>query len=109
MAQLSHGWSLQAVAGAGMGTPLGWWLTRACASRMGAVWGQTGEGVDMPNELIADLPTEELAVALAGLLPRGLPATEATAGDVLPNLRSVYARAVHPDVRLSRIDALNEL
>lgn len=63
----------------------------------------------MPTELIADLPTEQLAEALAGLLPRGLPATEATAGDVLSNLRSVYARAVHPDVRLSRIDALNEL
>jgi hypothetical protein len=64
----------------------------------------------MPGrELIADLPTTELADALAGLLPRGLPATETTAGDVLPNLRSVYARAVHPDVRLSRIDALNEL
>lgn len=63
----------------------------------------------MPTDLIADLPTEKLAAALAGLLPRGLPATEATAGDVLPNLRSVYARAVHPDVRLSRIDALNEL
>src|SRR2546421_3843825 len=46
---------------------------------------------------------------LRRLLRAGLPAGQAAAGEVLPNLRSVLARAVHPDVLLSRLDALNEL
>lgn len=52
---------------------------------------------------------EQLAGELTGLLRRGLPADEATAGAVLPNLKSVFARAVHPDELLSRLDALNRL
>jgi hypothetical protein len=58
---------------------------------------------------IADASTEDLTAELAKLLRKGLPVTEATAGGVLPNLRSVYARAIHPEVGASRIDALNEL
>ena len=50
-----------------------------------------------------------LAYELARLVKRGLPVSGAAAGDVLPNLRSVLARAVHPDDSLSRIDSLNEL
>jgi hypothetical protein len=63
----------------------------------------------MTEQPIADLPTDDLATALSAVLGRGLPLTEATAGDVLPNLRSVYARAVHPSVRLSRVQTLNDL
>ena len=56
-----------------------------------------------------DVGQELLAGELAGLLRRGLPATEAAAGALLPNLKSVFARAVHPDELLSRLDALNVL
>lgn len=52
---------------------------------------------------------EELAAELARVLRRGLPVTEASAGTVLPNLKSVFARAVHPGDALSRRDALNDL
>lgn len=50
-----------------------------------------------------------LSTALAPLLAKGLPISEATAGSVLPQLRSVYARAVVPSELASRIAALNEL
>lgn len=56
-----------------------------------------------------DVGQEQLAGELARLLRRGLPATEASAGRVLPSLKSVFARAVHPDELLSRLDALNNL
>ncbi len=52
---------------------------------------------------------EQLVEELGRLLHRGLPATEETAGAVLLNLKSVFARAVHPRERLSRLDALNAL
>ncbi len=52
---------------------------------------------------------EQLVEELRRLLHRGLPATEDTAGAVLLNLKSVFARAVHPRERLSRLDALNAL
>ena len=51
----------------------------------------------------------ELAAELTPVLAKGLPVSEATAGAVLPQLRSVYARAVVPSERASRIAALNEL
>lgn len=53
--------------------------------------------------------TALLAEALEPLLPTGLPATEETTGELLPNLRSVYARAVVPTAFRSRLAALNEL
>lgn len=53
--------------------------------------------------------TEALAVELRRLLRSGLPASQTVGGEVLSNLRSVLARAVHPDMALSRLDALNEL
>ena len=43
------------------------------------------------------------------LLRKGLPLSLATAGSVLPNLRSVVARAIHPDDEVSRVDSLNTL
>lgn len=52
---------------------------------------------------------EQLATELTRVLKQGLPVTEASAGTVLPNLKSVFARAVHPDDALSRRDALNDL
>lgn len=52
---------------------------------------------------------EQLVEELARLLRRGLPGTEASVGAVLPNLKSVFARAVHPSQPLSRLDALNAL
>lgn len=51
----------------------------------------------------------ELSAALAPALAKGLPVSEAMAGGVLPNLRSVYARAVVPSEPASRLSALNEL
>lgn len=59
--------------------------------------------------LIAEASTEQLTGELAKLVRKGLPATEATAGDLLPNLRSVVARAIHPANSFSHLDALNEL
>jgi len=50
-----------------------------------------------------------LKAALQGVLKFGLPLSERTAGDLLPNLRSVVARSIHPDDLLSRVDALNHL
>ncbi|HVE45132.1 MAG TPA: hypothetical protein VNA57_00090 [Acidimicrobiales bacterium] len=52
---------------------------------------------------------EELAAALRRVLTKGLPCGGVAAGSVLPNLKNVVARSVHPDVALSRLDALNEL
>jgi hypothetical protein len=58
---------------------------------------------------IEDVETSILVASLEGVIRKGSPVTEGTAGDVLPNLRSVYARAVLPSERRSRIAALNEL
>jgi hypothetical protein len=58
---------------------------------------------------IEDIETAVLVSALEGAVKKGLPLTEATVGDVLPELRSVYARAVVPAERRSRIAALNDL
>jgi hypothetical protein len=64
---------------------------------------QTGDAV------IETATTDELAEALSGVVASGgLPSSEATAG-LLLDLKSVYARAVVPGDRLSRLHALNEL
>jgi len=55
------------------------------------------------------LTTADIARELRRLLRRGLPTTREQAGDVLPHLRSVIARAVHPSDDLSRVDSLNLL
>jgi hypothetical protein len=52
---------------------------------------------------------DDLAKELRKLLRPGLPVTPKTAGAVLPNLRSVVARSVHPYDPLSRVDSLNQL
>lgn len=46
---------------------------------------------------------------LSKVLKSGLPLSAKTAGEVLPNLRSVVARSVHPYDPLSRIASLNQL
>jgi hypothetical protein len=53
--------------------------------------------------------SEQIAAALRALLRGGLPVDLKRAGEVLPNLRSVVARSVHPDDLVSRLDALNQL
>jgi hypothetical protein len=49
---------------------------------------------------------EDLQHELRSLLRHGLPVTDETAGNVLPNLRCVIARATRPRSELSRIRAL---
>ena len=51
----------------------------------------------------------DIAVELRRVVRKGLPLDLATAGAVLPNLRSVVARSVHPDDLVSRLDSANEL
>lgn len=51
---------------------------------------------------------DQLTKALKPILHKGLPANLAAAGELV-NLRSVAARAVHPDDLLSRLDAFNQL
>jgi hypothetical protein len=58
---------------------------------------------------IAEVSTDALIAALESVVTKGLPAAEGTVNPLLTNLRSVYARAVVPAERLSRLTALNEL
>jgi hypothetical protein len=58
---------------------------------------------------IEDVSLEALVAAMRTVSRKGLPATEAAAGELLVNLRSVYARAVVPIDSRSRLSALNEL
>jgi hypothetical protein len=78
---------------------------------VGVLRGQTGDvaSKDSRTKPIAETTTADLVNALRGVVAEGLPATEATAGDLLLNLRSVYARAVIPQAALSRLHALNQL
>lgn len=62
---------------------------------------------DHPLSLTVTL--DDLTTALAGLLRKGLPLSDQTAGVVLPNLRSVVARSIHPDDPISRVDSLTTL
>jgi hypothetical protein len=52
---------------------------------------------------------DDLQAELRKILRAGLPLSLEAAGHVLPNLRSVIARAVHPDDQVSRVDSLNTL
>ncbi len=49
----------------------------------------------------------DLVPELRALMRKGLPATAKTAGSVLPNLRSIIARSIHPYDASSRREALN--
>jgi hypothetical protein len=51
---------------------------------------------------------EDLIAAIQPITSKGLPATVQVAGDLLPNLKSIYARSVIPEDRLARVSALNE-
>lgn len=58
---------------------------------------------------IEQVTTAELTEALTMVMSKGLPVSDELAGDILPNLKSVYARSIVPSDRLSRISALNQL
>jgi hypothetical protein len=62
-----------------------------------------------PVAPIEDVPISNLVDALRSVISKGLPVSDDLAGEVLPNLRSVYARAVVPSDRRSRVSALNQL
>lgn len=57
----------------------------------------------------AKVGPDGVAAELKRIVKRGLPVDLSRAGVVLPNLRSVVARSVHPDDFVSRLDALNQL
>lgn len=63
-------------------------------------------GIREPIHVDTTAPLEK---ELRKTLKPGLPMSEATAGDLLPNLRNVVARSIHPNDLLSRVDALNQL
>lgn len=79
---------------------------------MGKPRGKTGETSSRrPGNQIRGSSAEvldQLSKNLKRILRKTLPATLESAGDLL-NLKSVAARAVHPDDALSRLDALNAL
>ena len=67
-------------------------------------WGNMNE---QPSPIeVADM--DELVASIQVIASKGLPVTERLAGDLLPNLKSIYARSVIPDDRLARVSALNE-
>jgi len=57
----------------------------------------------------AKVGPDVIAAELKRIVKRGLPVDLARSGAVLPSLRSVVARSVHPDDSVSRLDALNQL
>lgn len=103
------------------------------ASNWASAWWQTGHEVGTPTDdrrttraadndssrqsvdAEAEPPTRkkagptDIAAELKRIVRNGLPVDLARAGDVLPNLRSVIARSVHPSDLISRLDALNQL
>jgi len=58
---------------------------------------------------IEDVEIDDLVAALHRVIAKGLPVDDEIAGDLLPNLKSVYARSVVPSDRRCRVSALNEL
>lgn len=65
------------------------------------------ESTNHPLSRTVDL--DDLTAELARLVRRGLPVTDKAAGVVLPHLRNVVARSIHPDNNISRIDSLNTI
>ena len=61
-----------------------------------------------PQGPIEAVGIEELFKTLRVIVTKGLPVDDKRAGDLLPNLKSIYARSIIPDDRLSRISTLNE-
>lgn len=68
--------------------------------------GISGHDENVPARTVS---VENVDAALKPVIRRGLPVTPETAGDLLPDLRCAYALAVHPEDRLSRVTALDEL
>ena len=72
---------------------------------------QTGHIVGIQTEQTTNrrtIGTKDLVVELRRVIRHGLPATRASAGSLLPHLRNVVARAIHPDDEFGRLDSLNE-
>ena len=59
-----------------------------------------------PNHKAIDV--EDIEKELRRLVRQGLPLSRQRAGDILPHLRSIAARSVHPYDRSSRVNALNQ-
>jgi hypothetical protein len=58
---------------------------------------------------IDDVEIHELVIELRRVIDKGLPVSDESAGETLPNLRSIYARSIVPSDRRSRVSALNQL
>jgi hypothetical protein len=70
-------------------------------------WAGWEDDAHLPVHPVVD--EDGIAAALRQALRPGLPLTSKNAGQVLPSLRSVVARAVQPYELVSRVDALNRL
>lgn len=57
---------------------------------------------------IESLDIDVLTKELRRIVTKGLPVDDKRAGEILPNLKSVYAKSLVPDDRLARVSALNE-
>jgi hypothetical protein len=66
-------------------------------------------GTDLPEPRKVTISLAVVAAELRGVIRRGLPVEMESAGEHLPHMRNVVARADHPDDFFSRIDAFNQL
>ena len=66
-------------------------------------------GIDLPEPRKVTISLAVVAAELRQVIRHGLPADMQSAGEHLPHLRNVVARADHPDDFFSRIDAFNQL
>jgi hypothetical protein len=66
-------------------------------------------GIDIKEPRKVTISLDTCAKELRGVVRHGLPVDRRTAGELLPHLRNVVARADHPDDPFSRVDAFNKL
>lgn len=66
-------------------------------------------GIDIKEPRKVTISLDTCAKELRGVVRHGLPVDRHTAGELLPHLRNVVARADHPDDPFSRVDAFNKL
>lgn len=62
-----------------------------------------------PSKPITRVRIHDVVAQLREIITKGLPAKERAVGELLLNLRSVYARAVVPSDPLARLQAFNDL
>ena len=82
-------------------------MQREVGSLQATDWARSGHAGDVADSKTVGMA--ELRAELARIYRDGLPATQDSAGDVLPNLRCVIARSIEPGSRLSRLATLNQL